>query len=48
MENCEASCKQTAEKTIKINFIDRIIGRTMNEKLNTFILLIISKLPIVS
>lgn len=34
MESCEDSCRQYALKTVKINFIDRIIGRTVEEKLN--------------
>lgn len=34
MEDCETSCKKLVEKIIKINFIDRIVGRTLDEKLS--------------
>lgn len=33
MQSCELSCKQAASKLIKINFIDRLVGRTLDEKL---------------
>ncbi|ELA41794.1 uncharacterized protein VICG_01146 [Vittaforma corneae ATCC 50505] len=36
MQNCEISCRELAEKAIKVNFIDRLVGRTLNEKIDNY------------
>jgi hypothetical protein len=33
METCELSCKKAVEKIVKVNFIDRLVGRTLSEKI---------------
>lgn len=36
MEDCENQCQKAAIKGVKINFMDRIVGRTIEEKINNF------------
>lgn len=32
MQSCELSCKELVQKTVKVNFLDKVLGRTLEEK----------------
>lgn len=36
MEPCESQCRESATRLIKVNFMDRLVGRTIEEKLNNY------------
>ncbi|KAM0681099.1 hypothetical protein GINT2_000884 [Glugoides intestinalis] len=33
MQSCELSCKELVQKTVKVNFFDKVLGRTLEEKI---------------
>jgi hypothetical protein len=36
MEPCESTCRESALRSVKVNFMDRLMGRTIDEKLDNY------------